>query len=145
MNSNHARKSASMLIICEGSSAGDIKVLLLTRSKHSRVWPNALVFPGGLSEDQDEQIGQDFFQKRQETVRIEQSSDGLSNAQFSYCDWGMSDQASWHSSLGTALRETKEECGLDLCQVSQDLTPQVVGTVNIIAHWLTPNLLKMRE
>ena len=144
MISNQARKSASMLIMCEGASTQDIKVLLLTRSKHSRVWPNALVFPGGLSEDVDEQIGREFLQKEQEKLKIEQSLSHLSEKPAGYLDWGMSDPASWYSALGTALRETQEECGLDLCKVSQEHSVQIVGSVNIIAHWLTPNVLKKR-
>ena len=144
MISNQARKSASMLIMCEGENTQDIKVLLLTRSKDSRVWPNALVFPGGLSEDVDEQIGREFLEKEQEKPKIEQYLNHLSETSVRYLEWGMSDPVSWYSTLGTALRETKEECGIDLCKVSQEHSVQIVGSLNIIAHWLTPNLLKKR-
>lgn len=134
MSIAEARKSASMLIMCEDAETQEIKVLLLTRASHSRVWPNALVFPGGLSEADDDKIGHKLEQVGQEMVQQAPN----------YQAWGMRDSTEWYSALGTALRETKEECALDLFELMSAGQGEVTTQVQLIAHWLTPNALKKR-
>ena len=143
MSSNQARRSSSILIMSQAQTSQEIKVLLLTRSKHSRVWPNALVFPGGLSESGDEEIGLAFHLMQKGKLNLNETEDLPLNQDNSYLEWGMNEPIDWHRSLGTAIRETKEECGLDLSQ-EQDLPYKLIGPAQVIAHWLTPNLLKKR-
>ena len=131
--------------MCQSKASQEkIKVLLLTRSMHSRVWPNALVFPGGLSEAGDEKIGLAFHLYQKGKSSVEKTEDRPLIAENSYLEWGMNEPIDWHRSLGTAIRETKEECGLDLLTQEQDLPYKFVSPPQVIAHWLTPNMLKKR-
>lgn len=126
---NIAKRSATMMILANDLQDGEMKVLLLKRSEHSRFLPSSLVFPGGLEEDEDHLLPSVMLGDR--------LSKSLINT---WSAWGMESEVQAYQSLGTALRETQEECGLALS--SEDLLAQAPH--QLVAHWLTPFALKKR-
>ena len=105
-----------------------VEVLLLKRSAQSRLLPNALVFPGGAVELDDDQ-----------RAFISLGSERLSNSLRLWKEWGFQNEKQAQNSLGAALRETKEECSLELAELARgELSMQC------IAHWLTPSVFKKR-
>ncbi len=125
-----AKQSATLLILLDDPSAtNQMKVLLLKRSAHSRFLPNALVFPGGGAEDSDLDYARQYLSQ----PTLQRSTDN-------WLEWGFPTAEAAQRSLGTALRETYEECGLRIMTDSE----LSFDAPRCVAHWLTPFALKRR-
>jgi 8-oxo-dGTP pyrophosphatase MutT (NUDIX family) len=122
------------------------EVLLLQRSPHASFMPNALVFPGGHVDLDDE-------------LPLHDDHTLIHHALEPWKMWGASSQQSFANGLYTALRETKEESGLipilhnhnylnaltsNLSK--EELTKRTVDITQLrcVAQWLTPVQFKKR-
>ena len=124
-----ALRSATLILLKDGSgNESDPLVLLLKRSTKSRTLPGVFVFPGGLEEVGDEKILESTWAKGHSEI-IDNHWD----------QWGIETEQLAQRSLGTALRETLEECGLKV-----PLLLANHSQLHLVAHWLTPFALKRR-
>lgn len=126
---NNALRSATLIILKDGQgNERGPQVLLLKRSIESRTLPGVCVFPGGLEEVGDEQV-------------IKETVFGGTQAMIGnlWRSWGIDTEEEAHRSLGTALRETYEECGLKIPLLLAENVQ-----LRLVAHWLTPFALKRR-
>jgi 8-oxo-dGTP pyrophosphatase MutT (NUDIX family) len=130
MQSEHSEdaivpRPAATVIVVRSEADGRLQFLVLRRSAASRFAPGFVVFPGGVLEEGDTQLGSDWFGERDEAARA------------------------------CALRELAEEAGLVMTRDGlkeapghlpgePGLPPPSMDAVPEIARWVAPEFLPVR-